>query len=485
MLIQFITNLVTAWWQRSKHTPDVYRERLELTPFHPLPDTGYLVGGAVRDALLNRPVSDIDWLVPNPKQLAKQVADASAGSLVCLDETRNVWRVVTNLVDENSADNISTRDYVPLETALEDDLKTRDFTLNAIATDLDGVIYDPLNGRQDIANKQIRAIHMDNFCADPLRLLRGVRLACQLGFKLEPKTYKMMLEVARSQRAGQTPRPARERVASELNAILLTPLAAWGVGLLDGLKLLDLYLPELTEGRGLVQGGYHHLDVLDHSIEALRQLLLGFPDASLALRWGTLLHDVGKPSCHTHDPDTGKTHFYGHDKAGARLGKQILQRLCQPNTVVHEASELVRYHMLRLPKTDKAIRRFIHRRRHILPDLLKVMLADREAARGKQSSRAARQAYRLAVSRILAVQDLAVQDQEAPAPLLSGQEVMALLELDPGPKVGEALRFLAEARAVGDVHNKDDAMRALLSYADKQGWLDDGDNSARNDSATH
>jgi poly(A) polymerase len=193
---------------------------------------------------------------------------------------------------------------------------------------------------------------------------------------------------------------------------------------------------------------------------------LGFPDASLALRWGTLLHDVGKPMCHAHDPETGKTHFYSHDKEGARLCKHILRRLCQPNTVVDEASALVRYHMLPLPKEDKAIRRFIHRRREILPDLLKVMLADREAARGKQSSHAARQAYRLAVARILAANNQA----PTPAPLLNGQEVMDLLELTPGPEVGEALRFIAEAVAVSDIHTKEDAKQALLTYADRQGW---------------
>ncbi|MEM7734936.1 MAG: HDIG domain-containing metalloprotein [Deinococcota bacterium] len=466
-----IAQLIQSLGSRRKRTPDIYRERLELHPFEPLPDAGYLVGGAVRDALLGRPVNDIDWLVPNPQDVAKHVADANRGSLVCLDDARNVWRVVTNLADDNpvndnSADSVITRDYVPLETSLEADLNTRDFTLNAIATDLDGVIYDPLNGRQDIANKLVRAIHIDNFYADPLRLLRGVRLACQLGFQLETQTQEMMLEVARSQRAGTTSLPAWERVASELNIMLMTPLAAWGMTLLDELELLDLYLPELTEGRGLVQGGYHHLEVLDHNIEALRQLLLGFPDASLALRWGTLLHDVGKPMCHTHDPETGKTHFYGHDKEGARLCKDILKRLCEPNDVVHTASELVRYHMLPLPVADKAIRRFIHRRREILPDLLKVMLADREAAQGKQSSPAARQAYRLAVSRVVAE----AGQTPHPAPLLNGQDVMDLLNLDPGPKVGEALRFLAEASAVGDIHTKDDAEQALRTYAAKQNW---------------
>ena len=225
-------------------------------------------------------------------------------------------------------------------------------------------------------------------------------------------------------------------------------------------------LPELVAGQGIIQGSFHHLDVFDHSIEALRQLLLGFPDASLALRWGTLLHDIGKPPCFDIDPDTGKQRFYGHDKVGAHVTKTILRRLRQSNPLVHHASQLVRYHMLPLPTTEKTTRRFVHRRREILPDLLKVMVADREAARGKRTSVAARQAYRRAVASILAELD----KPAPPAPLLTGDEVMALLNLEPSPKVGEALRFVAEARAVGDINSSDDAKNALLVYAKQQGW---------------
>jgi len=123
----------------------------------------------------------------------------------------------------------------------------------------------------------------------------------------------------------------------------------------------------------------------------------------------------------------------------------------------------VRYHMLPLPTNAKTTRRFVHRRREILPDLLKVMLADREAARGKRTSVAARQAYRRAVARILAELD----KPEPPAPLLTGDDVMALLALEPGPKVGEALRFVAEARAVGDIHTPEEAKKALLRYANR------------------
>jgi poly(A) polymerase len=275
-----------------------------------------------------------------------------------------------------------------------------------------------------------------------------------------------MLEVAGLHTTGALPLPAWERIRDELNSVMMTPLAASGVWLLAELGLLEHYLPELMAGQGIVQGSFHHLDVFDHSVEALRQLLLGFPEASLALRWGTLLHDIGKPPCFEVDPETGVQHFYGHDKVGADITKTILRRLRQPNTLVHHASQLVRYHMLPLPTTDKTTRRFVHRRREILPDLLKVMVADREAARGKRTSVTARQAYRRVVASILAELD----KPAPPAPLITGNEVMALLDLEPGPKVGEALRFVAEARAVGDINSRDDAKNALLAYAKQQGW---------------
>jgi poly(A) polymerase len=293
-------------------------------------------------------------------------------------------------------------------------------------------------------------------------------LVCQLGFQLDDATRHAMFELARLHTAGTLPLPAWERIRDELDALLLTPLAATGVWLLAELGLLEHYLPELVAGQGMKQGSFHHLDVFDHSVEALRQLLLGFPDAPLALRWGTLLHDIGKPPCFEVDPETGTQHFYGHDKVGADITKTILRRLRQPNMLIQHASQLVRYHMLPLPKNAKTTRRFVHRRREILPDLLKVMLADREAARGKRASLAARQVYRAAVAGIVAE-----LDKPAPLePLLSGDDVMALLKLEPGPHVGEALRFVAEARAVGDVHKVEDAKIALLAYAKQQGWTD-------------
>lgn len=464
----WLTRLIT--WLTGSHDPKrnpkydiATQQTLHLEPFAPLPTAGYLVGGAVRDMLLGHTPKDSDWLVPDPHATAIQAAEALAGSLFAIDERRNVWRVVHNVAGQPLV-----RDYVPLETDLITDLNRRDFTINAIAVDLAGNVLDPLNGRQDLMAQTVRMVAATNLHDDPLRLLRGVRFVCQLGFRLDDESHRTLREVARLHAVAALPLPAWERIRDELDALLMTPRAASGVWLLAELGALEHYLPELVAGQGITQGSFHHMDVFDHSVEALRQLLLGFPDASLALRWGTLLHDIGKPPCFDIDPDTGKQRFYGHDKVGADMTKTLLRRLRQPNTLVHHASQLVRYHMLPLPTTPKTTRRFVHRRREILPDLLKVMLADREAARGKRTSFAARQAYRRAIASILAELD----KPAPPEPLLTGNEVMTILGLEPGPKIGQALQFVAEARAVGDVSNPKDAKNALLTYAKQQGWTD-------------
>ncbi len=434
---------------------------LDMSRFMPFPRGGYLVGGALRDALLGRPFCDTDWLALDPEEAAREAAQTLAGSVFVLDSVRNHWRVVKEG---------ESRDYAPLKGDLEGNLRGRDFSINALAADAKGRLIDPWQGRRDLRKRRIRMLSRANLRADPLRPLRGVRLAAQLGFGLEPETATAIIEEARAQRTGELALPAWERVGEELNKLLLSGAAAYGLKLLDDSGLLDLYLPELAAARGVEQRGFHHLDVLAHSIEAVERLLSGFPDSPLSLRWATLLHDVGKPGTRTFDPLASQGrhyHFYGHDKAGAELSEVLLGRLRQPNERIKRVAGLVRYHMLPLPGSDREARRFLHRRRELLPDLIKVMIADREAARGPLASAKGRERYRLALARILKLM------AEAPPakPLLDGRAVMERLGLGPGPEVGHALRFLQEAAAVGDISTKEEAEAALLRYARGQGWL--------------
>ncbi len=433
---------------------------LDTRQFMPWPEGAVLVGGAVRDALLGRPTTDLDWLVADPAASARRHAELLGGSQFLMDEERRHWRV--------ALPTRSTHDFVPLRTGardLEQDLRLRDLTFNAMALTEEGRLVDPTGGRQDLSNKQVRMTSLACLTADAVRPLRVVRFAATLAFNVEHATKAATQAAFEAQRSGSAPMPTWERVSAELQATLTSSYAARGFALLKALGGLALYLPELELGRGVNQGALHHLDVLDHQLEALHQLLQGFPDAEPALRWATILHDVGKPACIGRTP-MGTPTFYGHDKVGSEMVRALLQRLRLPNNVVSKATALVRYHMLPLPRGERAVRRFVHRRRELLPDLLKLMLADREAARGRAANERARVAYRTQVSAVLAELE-AVPNIPL---IMNGDEVMELLGLDPGPLVGEALALLSESQALGDVRDLGEAEALLLRYAAAQGW---------------
>ena len=441
--------------------------------FTPWPVDAVLVGGAVRDALLGRPPRDLDWLVPDPRAAAEADAGASGGAAFPLDEVRGHWRVVGRrrvaVAGATSGGappaTAEVRDYVRPMGTVEEDLARRDFTVNAIALTREGDLIDPHRGRHDLVRRRLRMVSRANLEDDPLRLLRAARLAPTLGMAIEPGTNAAIRGLAAAQASGSIRAPAAERVRDELDNMIGDPAAARALLLLDRLGLMDLYLPELARARGVDQKGFHHLPVMRHMIEALHQLLQGFPEADLALRWATLLHDVGKPGTREVD-ETGRVRFYGHDKLGAELAVSLLRRLRHPETRVKRVAKLIRWHMLPLPKNGREARRFVYRRREVLPDLLKLMIADREAARGPLASEANRRAYRIALARVVEL----LERQPPRPPPLDGREIMNLLGIAEGPRVGEAMRFLAEAEAVGDVTTRDEAVAALERYAEAQGW---------------
>lgn len=429
----------------------MFRRRPTLPPFVP---GALLVGGAVRDWLRGVVPHDFDWAAPDPAAAARGLVAQRGGHVFALDEARGYWRV--RLPDGTE------HDFVPQPADVQEDLLRRDFTVNAMGLTAARDLLDPAGGRADLRAGRLRMVSEENLRADPLRAWRAARFMVTLGFKPDPGTEAAVRRIAADLAAGTLPMPAAERVRDEMQALLAAPEAARGLLALENLGLLALTLPELREGQGVTQGGFHHLDVFGHGVEALHQLLARTPDAPLPLRWAALLHDVGKPRTLDRNPETGRRTFYGHDKVGAALTTQILTRLRLPGDEVKYAARLVGAHMAQLPADDQAARRFAHRRRDLLPDLLRVMLADREAARGKDSSPAGRYAYMLAMNRVLEALEA---QPAAPAPLLSGEDVMGLLSLPPGPRVGEVLRALAEARAMGEVQTPEAARAWVRDWA--------------------
>lgn len=428
----------------------MFRRRPPLPPF---PPGAWLVGGAARDVLLGQVPRDYDWLTPDPGGAARALAEGSGGSVFALDPERDYWRVYPSGGPHH--------DFVPLPPGgLVADLQRRDYTVNALALGPGGEVTDPTGGQADLRARRLRLVSRENLRADPLRAWRGVRLEQGLRLRLTPDSEAALREVGPALAAGEWPTPAPERLRDELHLLLALPGAAQALARLHALGLLAPILPELSACEGVGQGGFHHLDVLGHSLEALHQLLARHPEAGLPLRWATLLHDIGKPPTESRDPQTGRRRFYGHDALGAELAAARLEGLRLPRAEVSRVSALIRAHMAPLPATDPEARRFVHRRRELLPDLLSLMLADREAARGPSSSPASRHAYALGFERVLAALE---ERPTAPPPLLRGEEVMALLGLPPGPGVGAALRALAEAQALGEVRTPEEARNWLLA----------------------
>lgn len=427
---------------------------------------GVVVGGAVRDVLLRRTPVDVDWLVADPEAAARVLAARVDGALVALDPERGHWRVVMGGATWDLS--------APLRGELDADLRRRDVTVNALAwrpgtTEL----VDPTGGLADLRARRVHTVSDAALRDDPLRAWRVVRIAAQLGFRVTRRARAQVRDAASALAAGAWPWPAPERVGAELDAVVATAVAGRAVRALDDVGLLVLDLPELVAGRGVPQGPLHHLDVLDHQLEALQRLVDAFPEADLALRWATLLHDVGKPPTRepgsvTADALKLRDRFHGHDAVGARLAGAALERLRRPRARATRVAALVGAHMRPLPGDERAARRFVHRLRPLLPDLLRLMVADREAARGRAASAAGRHGYRERIGRVLAVLD----EPPPAAPLLDGYDLMATLGLPPGPRVGELLAAVAEARAVGEVDDRDGALAYAERMARARGWLD-------------
>ncbi|UZX14519.1 HD domain-containing protein [Thermus sp. PS18] len=426
--------------------PIAHRDFPFYTPKGAIP-----VGGALRDLLLGRRPQDLDFVAEDPRKAAQDAQSHLGGTLFPLDEERDQYRLVTGGL---------VLDFSPLEGSLEEDLLKRDFRLNALFWRQNRILG--IRGADEDLNRRVLVpVREANLYEDHLRSLRAVRLAASLGLGLPGETRDALSRHARFLQAHPEALPARERVKEELSRLLLSPRAAWGLHLLERTGLLDVYLPELRLLVGLKQGGVHHLDGWQHTLSVLFHLAWLWPEAPLEARLAALYHDVGKPLTRRFDPEAGRFRFLGHAEVGAEVTGASLEWLRFPKETVERAKALVRRHMDRPPEGKPALRRFYFRRHDHLPALPYLMAADRLGTKGvEKEAWEVLEAYREALSEPLPER-----------PLLSGEEVMALLDLKPGPQVGRALEALLLAQAEGRVRTREEA-RAFLLY-----WKGDGTNT--------
>lgn len=394
----------------------------------------YLVGGPVRDLLLGRKPSDLDFTTDaRPPQIKHLLKQAGADHIFAIGEKfgtiggvfgEEIVEITTYRAEEYAAG--SRKPKVQFGDVLEGDLSRRDFTINAIALDVvTRGLVDPFGGRDDLKARQIRAVGVaeDRFAEDPLRLMRAVRLAAQLAFEIEPETKRALAACAES--LGTI---SRERIAQELAKLLTSRLAGLGIRLLTDLGLMRQIVPEVLEMRGMAQdASYHHKDVFEHTLQVVDQA-----PRRLVVRWAALLHDIAKPRTRT--IEDGVVHFYGHDYLGEKMARKILKGLKLDRDTIDKVGKLVAMHQRANSYeddwTDGAVRRFIREAGDILEDLLDLSAADVTSRRQERRRQAD---ARVSALRERIEQILAEEEVEKLASPLDGNELMALFDRPPGP----------------------------------------------------
>jgi poly(A) polymerase len=442
----------------------------------------WVVGGAVRDAALGRPVIDADLAMEagDEEGAARAIARAAAGAAFQLSEAFGTWRVT-------SGDGTWHVDVTRLRgDDIGADLAGRDFTVNAIAVtldDLDGEPLDPTGGLRDLERRVLRAVSERSFAEDPLRLLRAARIAAALDLEIEPGT----LELARAEasRAGE---PAGERRLAELRLLVSTEDPIRAFELLHELGAVGGVLPELEALRGVEQNPNHHLDVHGHTIEVLRQLLVIEADldtyagesadgvrALLAeplgdgftrrdgLRLGALMHDIGKPA--TKGEHSGYVTFIGHDSVGAELVGESLARPKASRALVRYVEGLTRNHLHlgfmvhERPLARRRVYDYVSRCGDVAPDVTLLTAADRMSARGTGPVAAPEMiAAHLELVREVLPAALDWRLSGPPAVPIPGDELARELDIEEGPRLGELIAELRAAVYTGEVTDREGAI---------------------------
>ena len=471
----------------------------------------YIVGGFVRDLLLKRDTADIDIaLRADALEIAPELAAALGGKYIPLDEVNRVGRVVIAGGEEPSEQVRWQLDLSTAQDGILEDLKRRDFTINAVAIDLEKVIQpqtsadaqpldeallatrliDPYNGLNDLRRGVIRAVSEKALQLDALRLLRAVRLASELGFNISRET-----EAQIKRYSHLVTGVAGERIREELLRLLAAPKTEQLLLYLDELGLLTALIPELAHTKGVEQPKEHTWDVLNHSVKAvaavdfvLRQgkwqyasgeILKLVPWSAelserfdlkvssgstrrLLLKLAALLHDIAKPQTKGVD-SRGRTRFLGHPKEGAPIAACVLERLRFSSKEVKLVEGIVRYHLRPVQMSPdevpsrRATYRYFRDTGEVAIDTLFFSLADHLATRGPNLDMANWRWHTNIVAHILS-QHFKQEGALSPSKLINGHDLIGTFGIAPGPKIGQFLEAVREAQASGEVSSREEAL---------------------------
>lgn len=433
------------------------------------------MGGSVRDAVLGRlSTGDLDFTTDaRPKQVqellrgwAEAIWDTGI-EFGTISAVRAGIQIEITTFRADSYDRVSRNPQVRFGDRLEDDLVRRDFSMNAMAVKIgaDGSqeFIDPLGGMDALLAGVIDtpAAPEDSFNDDPLRMLRGVRFVSQLGFSLSPRVFAATVEMA-----GQIERITVERIAAELDKLILGEHAVEGVETLCETGLAELIIPEIPGMKLAIDEHHQHKDVYTHSLTVLAQAMdLEDGDPDLVLRWAAILHDIGKPATRRHEPNGGVS-FHHHEVVGAKMVRKRLRALKYPKAVIEDVANLVFLH-LRFHGygdnqwTDSAVRRYVTDAGPLLPRLHKLVRADC-TTRNKRRARKLQQNYDNLEQRIARIAEQ--EDLAKVRPDLDGNTIMELLDLPPGPTVGKAWRYLKELRLDRGPMSREEAEESLRQW---------------------
>jgi len=468
--------LLTAAKALQGHTP-VLRELGQL--FAEAGHELYLVGGSVRDALLQRPLTDLDFTTDARPDRVQQVVRRWADGLwdtgiefgtVGVGKGTDRLEITTFRAD--AYDRVTRNPEVRFGDSLADDLERRDFTVNAMAVRITadglGEFHDPLGGLAAIRDRMLDTPSTPevSFGDDPLRMLRAARFVSQLGFDVAPRVREAMTRMA-----GELGRITVERVAAELDKTMLGADPVAGVDLIVQTGLGEVVLPEVGGMRMAIDEHHQHKDVYQHSLTVLQQAIdlegAGGPD--LVLRWAALLHDIGKPATRKHEGDGGVS-FHHHEVVGAKLTRKRMRALKYSKQMVDDVSQLVylhlRFHGYGDGKwTDSAVRRYVTDAGPLLERLHKLVRADC-TTRNKRRAARLRASYDDLEHRIAEL--AAKEDLQRVRPDLDGNEIMRILDIPAGPQVGKAWQYLKELRLDRGPLDHDEAVEELQKWWNQQ-----------------
>jgi poly(A) polymerase len=420
-----------------------------------------LVGGSVRDALLDRLGSDLDLTTSarptETRRLISSWADSVwdvGAAFGTIGATKGEFHIEVTTYRADAYDPATRKPDVSYGDSILEDLLRRDFTINAMAVRLPSREFtdpfvDPYGGLTDLARRVIRtpSTPESSFSDDPLRMLRAARFASQLDFQVDAAVVAAMTDMA-----DRLAIVSAERVRDELEKLILSERPRLGLTLLVDTGLAQRILPELPALRMEIDEHHRHKNVYEHTLTVLDQTIdlegrlpAGGPD--LVTRLAALLHDIGKPRTRRFEPGGGVS-FYHHDAVGAKLARKRLTALRFPNAVVDDVATLVALH-LRFHGygsgewTDSAVRRYVRDAGPLL-DRLHVLTRADSTTRNQRKALALRQSYDNLEERIAQLSEQ--EELAAIRPDLDGHQIMAVLGVPPGPVVGRAYRYLMELR---------------------------------------